>query len=328
MFKFISSRIWLVTVLFSLVVTVYGYVADGYVTQYEWGHRLYNFHFVSIRVQHIGVVTLFVTLFTCAGLIFETFKIKNRFIIVFKTIVAIGILGISLWYQFDAGKRVFQTIPELKDELGFTFTTSQLSTIYWMTIWETFASFILIICSYKMILNMLGKNHKVTIPSLVNHKVLKVIRRIARTFGIAIALSSLFAFIVIVASNRYELLTTPYRAFGPLVNLMLFVICTFAWTAVINFYNNEKNVHGKFRIKNHSTAVLILFVLAGMVGYAFHETLVLVDNNLVDTGFYGANNSVILLTAGWSLMLSLVLIGLSLLMHTISIVIYTLAYSK
>lgn len=328
MFKFVSNRIWLVTVLFCILVSIYGYVADYYVVNDSWYFKLYNYHFVSIRIGHIGVITLFVALISSIALLFETFKIKNIAITIYKTLVSIVILAVSLWYIFDAGKRVFQTLPELKQELGYVFTNDALSTIYWMALFETFASILLMFCSYKILNKMLGNGRSKNITLLSNEKGLNVFRKISTGLGLAIAITSLTAFVIFVATGNYVVLVKPYKSMGPLVIGILYIICTIAYLAIIRFYKRPYGNAWNFKIQNHGTVVLILFSLSGMIGYALHETLILFNDNISSSGIINATTDIALKTGCYLIYAVFLMIIVSLILHIASIVIYTIEFSK
>lgn len=328
MFNLIKNRIWLFTVLFCLLVVVYGYIAGLFIWDHVWADKVYNSKFVSIQVRDIGIITLIVTFFVFIGALINYFKIKNPGVTIYKAIVSIGLFAIAFWYFFDAFKRVFVTLPDVQMNYPELLVGDAFTLIYTMMIFEVISSLIMMYCSFRMILSITAKSKGKDVLKIVNLKTLSRLGHITQIISITVATLSLAIFVIFVALGKYTMLETPYKGFGPMFNVIFFIAFAVALQYITRFYRSIKRQGQQKRIKTHRVVIILLFAMCGILGTAIHETMVTFNDNFINSKIFYETSDVWIRIALISMLTSIIGIGAIIVSHVASIIMYALEFSE
>lgn len=269
--------------LISVIFIVYSYTFGLFVESQDWFKDFYWDSFISVPITQLGRHYIYVLIVAMIALYYQYKRNYGMFATFIVTFLSTAMLGLGIWYLFDASLRVVANTQSLIDA-GHELTKEVRSIIYWSSLFESVFAIFSITIGFRLFADVYIRRE--LIEERRNAAI--IFYRFVRWAGIGVsafvAFTFLLAFFIFLKEGIANALLEPYQSIGPLANsAMAVAMIYFFWEFTSFFIKSHKD--GFVSNKNFRWKIAALFVCGLFCGWIFHDAMVVANDNLVGKGF-------------------------------------------
>lgn len=268
--------------LVSAAFIVYSYTFGLYIESQPWFKDLYWDSFISVPISQLGRHYIYALVIGLAALYYQYKKNYKPFPTFVVTFLSVCLLGLGVWYLFDASLRVVANLQPMVDA-GNELTPKILSLIYWSSLIESALAIFSVTIGFRLFAEVYVNRDLVIKNKNKAIVFYRIIRWIGIPIGAFIGFTFIYALVVFLHDGIANTLLEPYQSIGPLANsAMAIATIYFFWEFTSFFIKSHKD--GKVNVKNFRWKIATLFVCGLFSGWLFHDSMVIANDNLLSKG--------------------------------------------